>query len=343
MRQCTPVRLKNVKFPLCFGSAVCVGVLWALGLLDHLSEVPFEHFEWPPFTDVRKQVRLELNKEPLTATPVNDWKKFKPYQLPQCYLNVAPRRNFLLIAVKSTTSNIAYRRAIRDTWGAIKSYSDFTIRTIFIVARLRPHDEKRLGDVLYAENREYGDLLVGDFYDDYYNNTLKFLTAIQFAYNYCAGLGTVPFVFLVDDDYIVSIPNLIKEVKKWEPNDRLYMGWRFDTSPVRFRFSKYRVSLSAYPFGRYPPYITAGAVLLSHQSVIEVYLAIQHLSLYRFDDIYMGIIAHFLALPAIHNKNMHFYFYPISDEGTQELICSHGHYGDFLRETYGRLRRKNLI
>uniref|UniRef100_A0A915DMY0 Uncharacterized protein n=1 Tax=Ditylenchus dipsaci TaxID=166011 RepID=A0A915DMY0_9BILA len=55
------------------------------------------------------------------------------------------------------------------------------------------------------------------------------------------------------------------------------MGWRFLSSPFRLFFQKHRVSLSDYPYAAFPPYISAGAVFLSGQTVKEFYLAIQHL------------------------------------------------------------------
>lgn len=64
--------------------------------------------------------------------------------------------------------------------------------------------------------------------------------SLKFAQNYCS-TGPVSYVFLVDDDYMVSMKNLIGEVEKHPSNERLYMGWRFDTSPFRLVFSKHRV------------------------------------------------------------------------------------------------------
>lgn len=62
---------------------------------------------------------------------------------------------------------------------------------------------------------------------------------MQFAYEYCQ--DRLPFVFFVDDDYLVVIRNLIAEVKKHKIHDRLYMGWKFETRPFRLRFHKHRV------------------------------------------------------------------------------------------------------
>lgn len=66
--------------------------------------------------------------------------------------------------------------------------------------------------------------------------------SLKFAQDYCS-TGPVSYVLLVDDDYMISMKNLIGEVEKHPPNERLYMGWRFDTSPFRLVFSKHRVCI----------------------------------------------------------------------------------------------------
>jgi len=79
-----------------------------------------------------------------------------------------------------------------------------------------------VGPETRQESVRYGDLLVGNFTDHYYNNTLKFIHSIGLAKNFCGnsasgegdGATTVPYVFLVDDDYLVSIRNLVLEAKR---------------------------------------------------------------------------------------------------------------------------------
>uniref|UniRef100_A0A0N5ATC8 Hexosyltransferase n=1 Tax=Syphacia muris TaxID=451379 RepID=A0A0N5ATC8_9BILA len=334
---------KLKKFSFLFGTTVCICVLWALGVLDYFSEISFEEFRWYPDVDVKEQVRLLLDNKPPSSEPINNWNALKPETLPACLFNgTVLEKNFLLIAVKSSATNILtlnfqYREAIRKTWGRTKFYSGFHIRVIFLIANLKSNDANRYGAALQEERRRHNDLLVGNFYDGYFNNTYKFLNAIQYANNFCDKYGTVPFALLVDDDYMVSIPNLIKEIKNWKSTDRLYMGWRFDSKPFRLRFHRYRVSLSVYPYDRYPPYITAGAVLLSGQAIREIYSAVQFVKLFLFDDIYMGIIAYLIRLPPIHNKQMHFHYYWIRNADAAEFVCVHGYSGDFLQKTYERI------
>lgn len=83
--------------------------------------------------------------------------------------------------------------------------------------------------------------------------------------------------------------------------------------------------------------------MLTAQTVTEMYLAAQYVRLYKLDDIYASILAYLLHIPALHNENMHFYYYSINGINFKDMICIHGYYGDNLRETYRRLEKRGLM
>uniref|UniRef100_A0A0R3S040 Hexosyltransferase n=1 Tax=Elaeophora elaphi TaxID=1147741 RepID=A0A0R3S040_9BILA len=312
-------------------------LLWALGWTDYIFEKSFSKFKWPSYINVREQVVLELSGRPATYLYENDWAYFEPFHIPACNINQKMDK-FLLIVVKS--SPLHFSATIRVTWGSVFNHSEFTIKTIFVIGR-ESFSEKN--EQLQKEIKLHNDILIGDYIDSYRNNTLKFLSAVQFSFSYCRQQYTVPHALFVDDDYLVLVQNLIAEVKKYDPHDHLYMGWRFDTRPFRTRFHKHWVSIATYPFNRYPPYISAGAVLLSSQTIREMYYAIQYTRLYSYDDIYAGILAKLLKLTVQHNKNMHFWKTAISMEETETLICAHGFEGEHLNSVYNKFRVKGIL
>ncbi|ETN82433.1 N-acetyllactosaminide 3-alpha-galactosyltransferase, partial [Necator americanus] len=108
---------------------------------------------------------------------------------------------------------------------------------------------------------------------------------------------------------------------------KLYEGWRFDTTPFRVRFHKHAVSLKLYPFDRYPPYISAGAVLLSRETFSYFYYAMQLVKLYSFDDIYAGILAYLLGIPPTHNEAFIFWSRSIDPEEWRsgKILAAHGY------------------
>ncbi|VDM61916.1 unnamed protein product [Angiostrongylus costaricensis] len=107
---------------------------------------------------------------------------------------------------------------------------------------------------------------------------------------------------------------------------KLYEGWMFNTTPFRFGFHKHAVSLAMYPFDRYPPYITAGAVLLSRNSFVQFYHAMQIVKIYPYDDVYAGILAYLLKILPTHNKAFVFWSRYISKEEwiLGDVIAAHG-------------------
>uniref|UniRef100_A0A914HX10 Uncharacterized protein n=1 Tax=Globodera rostochiensis TaxID=31243 RepID=A0A914HX10_GLORO len=335
-------------------------LLFITGLSDHFFETPIDQFRWSN-VDVRKQVIRDLLGPHLSNTNlrtdqssalINPWPHLFPHPLiePTCRQNLLNQKRSVLIIVKSAPDRLKRRDAVRATYGALKRYppapasadgraedagASFRLRTIFVLGR-PPNTAAAAAaqmDALEREAAAHGDLLVGDFADTYFNNTLKFVHSVRFARHHCAPLGNpVPYTLLLDDDYLLFPWNLVAELQRSKiilffrhvPNERLYMGWRFDTSPFRLRWHKWRVSLDEFPFTVFPPYIAGGAVLLTGQTVAEFYAAIPHTRLFRLDDVYTGILAHLLAVQPQHNANFAFYR-PAAALTTPTMIAVHAY------------------
>jgi hypothetical protein len=156
---------------------------------------------------------------------------------------------------------------------------------------------------------------------------LQLIAALEYAKDFCTSGAS--FLFLVDDDYHVSPRNLIRRIQQHSlhysiEKDDLYTGYRFDTSPFRFRLHKHFISLTDYPYDAYPPYISAGAVLMSHRTIIQMNYASRFIGYFPYDDIYAGIIAYLLHIDATHERNI--YFWPKTFVSTDyaQIIAAHG-------------------
>jgi hypothetical protein len=78
---------------------------------------------------------------------------------------------------------------------------------------------------------------------------------------------------IVDDDSVVFKSRKLNQLVDFDlPEDvRLFAGEVFpDSSPLRHKSSKWYVTLEEYPFDRYPPFITAGAYVLSRAALIDM-------------------------------------------------------------------------
>lgn len=94
------------------------------------------------------------------------------------------------------------------------------------------------------ESFTYNDMIIGDFDDTYANNIFKYMHSLKFARWYCPNISIVPFTVMMDDDYMFQIDNLIALIDKYQPDEKLYMGFRIDSTPYRFVYRKWSVKFS---------------------------------------------------------------------------------------------------
>ena len=191
----------------------------------------------------------------------------------------------LLFLVKSALDHFYARQIIRQSWGFEHRFSDVNIRTLFLLGS-RP-DEPHFQVRINKENKLHKDIIQGDFYDSYYNNTIKTMMGLNWSFHNCA---KAKYIFFVDDDYYVSTRNVLRflrDPKNYpqyletfvassanEYQENLWAGYIFPSSyPKRLITSKWYVSLEEYPYSRYPPYLTAGAHVISQRSLKSIYYA----------------------------------------------------------------------
>lgn len=271
----------------------------------------------------------------------------------------------LLILIKSAIPNRKQRDMIRRTWADQNRFSDVKVRSMFSLGscdRVSDADRAKLDmknsgkacqDLMDEENQLNNDLIQIDFVDNYYNNTIKTLNGIKWIVKNCP---RAQFVLLIDDDYYLSVKNLLRHISwlnydneekqriagksdyekslishakpRFDPyTEDLYSGWVFNSSvPCRYRFSKWFVNLDEYPFSRWPPYVTAGFVLLSNRSLKSIYFASLYTKVFRFDDIYLSILARKSNIRPLHLGDVHFYKRAYGSDGAEyeNIIGSHG-------------------
>lgn len=259
----------------------------------------------------------------------------------------------LVYLVKSAMDHFERRQAIRETWGFERRFSDVGIRTVFLLGS-RPGNVE-LQRRVEEEAADHGDIVQGDFVDAYYNNTIKTLMGLRWAVEQCP---TSRFYFYVDDDYYVSTRNAlrflrnpanypgylnepvldfdaVREVKSRKlqqlvdfdiPEDvRLFAGFVFHTPPHRHKTSPWYVSLEEYPYHLWPPYVTAGAYVLSRNALVDIYYASYFVQKFRFDDIYLGIVAKKIGLEPFHSGEFYFDRKPYRGVRDYEyVVASHG-------------------
>lgn len=120
---------------------------------------------------------------------------------------------------------------------------------------------------------------------------------------------------------VLNIPADALELKR---DAYFYAGYVFKSAPLRLMSSKWRVSLDEYPWNRWPDYVTAGAYILSNRSMKTMYVASLFVKHFRFDDIYLGIVAKKVGIKPLHCPNFYYYKKKYTKDGYKDVIASHG-------------------
>jgi len=180
--------------------------------------------------------------------------------------------------------------------------------------------------------------------DDYYVSTRNLLRFLRNPVNY-PGYLNEDVISFDDTQQKVSQRRLHQETNADEsinvfksrnlqqlvdfdlPKDvRLFAGYMLESArPLRHRSSKWFVSLEEYPFDRWPPYVTAGSYVLSRAGLMDMYYTSYFTKLFRFDDIWLALIAKKANLEPFHCPEFHFYRKPYTVRGYKYVISSHGY------------------
>ena len=60
---------------------------------------------------------------------------------------------------------------------------------------------------------------------------------------------------------------------------------------VVFNFSKWYLTLEEYPYHLFPPYVTAGAYVLSQPALKDFYYGSYFTKRFKFDDVFLGLVS----------------------------------------------------
>lgn len=191
---------------------------------------------------------------------------------------------YVITLVKSAAGNFKQRHFIRQTWGIDARKK--RLKLLFLLG----YDIDNQFMVEY-ENRVHGDIVQQDFHENYYNNTVKVTSALNWVTTFCKH---AKFIQIVDDDMYINFQNVLDFLEEKKQSDRfnLYAGYLIrEPIPDRVIESKWYISPSNYSFDCFPPYIAGGYVLMNSRTVREFQKIIPYIPPLPFDDVYFGIVS----------------------------------------------------
>lgn len=213
-------------------------------------------------------------------------------------LNCHDKPLHLLILVTSNVSSFERRETVRRTWGKdIHSYKNDDFRTFFVVGK--SHDETEMAK-LKKESDYFKDIIIGDYYEMFYNLPYKFETIFEWAYKHCL----FKFLLKTDDDVFMNLSHLFKLLSdKNTPKQKLYTG-RAQFYANVLRKGKYAVEYSDYAKRNYPPFVGGGAVIFSHD-VVQAVIPYFSRPVFKLDDLYVAMLVANTGVKALHQKKFY--------------------------------------
>jgi len=277
---------------ICTGTAILGVLMWPLFLFS-------SEYTYIPDMGSQQYFTIEMEIEPetkpfvhnATNEHVNATSLFSSITAPLQHkttlmsTKTCVQDYFLLILVSSAAPNIERRRDIRQTWGVDTALKP-RWKTVFLVAHSRVQN---VSESLLKEDDAFGDLVRADYYDDYWNQTLKIQMGFEWAARYCK----FSYVLKMDDDTFVDSKGLISVLNEPKtPRERLYMGrlWRH-AGVHRHKGDKWAVSKEEYSKTVYPDFCAGFGFILS-AVVLHLFVDLfDVVPAFKIDDVYIGILA----------------------------------------------------
>lgn len=316
-------RIKYLLAALVFLYTICS----YLGLSDYVHSKSFENFDYPLNVDIKPLIEEVLSGKLPSVKPIN----YYPYRfLTNSGKCSTVNKLHLFIVVKSAMNHFEQRMAIRQTYGQEDVKLGYATKILFFLGTDGRKSEKSdTQTIIESEMIKYKDIIQIDFLDTYYNNTIKTMMSFRWLFEHCS---EADFYLFTDDDMYISVVNLLDYLNTASsngsavtPKDLFYAGYMFKSAPHRIIGSKWRVGLEEYPWNKWPPYVTAGAYVMSNQAMKVIYVASLFVKHFRFDDIYLGIVAKKAGIVPVHSNRFLFHKLKYTQKGYVDVIACHGY------------------
>ncbi|CAH1773106.1 unnamed protein product [Owenia fusiformis] len=202
--------------------------------------------------------------------------------------------NVILVLVMSDSNVVSksFRTVLRDAIGNVSIVKKWRLKILFLIGT-NPTESSNMMRVK-EESRQFGDIILGDFPDDYLSFTIKTAMAYRWVLQYYA---KVKYILRITQDVIINpynLVNLVESIKTKNPEkDSIIMGLVITGAKPTFNHPRwaYKSTIPWPPGVPYPPYPAGPAVLSSIAATMAINTAICDTPVIFPDDCYLGIIA----------------------------------------------------
>lgn len=190
---------------------------------------------------------------------------------------------FLLIHVPSGTGRLLQRQAVRTTWGQAAKLASLNVAIVFVVGVSQNADDMQ---TVREESELYGDILQGNFTDEYGTLSLKELFTLEWISDECMN---VEYILKADDDAVVNIERLVRKLrtKNYKDSNTFICHVHRKNVPIRDPQSKWYVSEGEYDGDVYPVHCSGLAYIFRPNMMGKLLLAARDTPFIRMADIYL--------------------------------------------------------
>ena len=117
-----------------------------------------------------------------------------------------------------------------------------------------------------------------------------------------------------------------REKATFRESEHLYAGFVLFVPPDRHKSSKFFITFEEYEYNLFPPFINAGAYVISNKTMRKLYLASKFVKIFRYDDVYLGILVKKCNIKLFHSKRFWRFREDRRIEDLNYTIASHEFY-----------------
>ena len=242
---------------------------------------------------------IEVGTDELIIEPFTDHTLMVP-KLKMGDVNLCRSLNLThLIFVHSSPGNIHLRTNLRSTWADKDLFRHGKTKVVFFMGR--PSTDQ-VQQMLYVENRIYGDIIQGDFDSHHMTKPINGIFALEFLIQYCSN---VPYFIHSDERSIINIFEMIKLTDYYNGlfSQFIICDIKSGLPMESYSFKSNHISLKAC----YPKHCSEAFYALPNQLLKNLHSAIKRSKILWKDNIYTtGVLT---KVSAIENP---VYFVPLN-------------------------------
>ncbi|XP_020626423.1 beta-1,3-galactosyltransferase 1-like [Orbicella faveolata] len=259
-------------FRLILGIAVIVFLtLLIKSIIDHFTQ-PLD--------------RIDLRKFP------SNYDIISPVAEPRGY---SEQSLFFLVIVSTSPNNADRRTMIRQTWGNFdrnRLPGDHHWKVVFMMGKAGADETN---NAIMSEYQKYGDLIIGNYMDQYRAIVTKVLMAFQWASKIRCS-----YILKTDDDVYVDVPKLARWLMNVRKNPTsFYGGVVFSGGVVRDKTHRHYISREELSLDYFPAFCKGFMYVISWSLIPKMVDLSRHVTRIGPDDAYVGLLAYQLGISPV--------------------------------------------